>query len=46
MVEFDWGLDALLAQEQFVPFLEDTRCVGGPGVLTRVLWPKREYSHK
>ena len=25
MVGFDWGLDALLAQEQFVSFLEDTR---------------------
>ena len=49
MVEFDWGLDALLEQEQFVSFLEDTRCVRGPGgsthtstvaqegVLTRVL---------
>ena len=34
MVEYDWGLDALLAQEQFVAFLEDTR------------WVAPEYSHE
>ncbi len=34
---FDWGLDALLAQEQFVSFLEDTRWVGTAA---------QEYSHE